>query len=254
MRRRRHKWSLKITLVSFLLITLLVTPTMATSTSTNAIKTIDRFELLNTWAYLEITDKPSPEYNYSEKIENRFLSMDEKTFQNEIFASIQKGIEKQNNGAIIIWDKEFISYCKNLFPDLGRTLESQNQLSMQQTNDILASSYTPGDTDETWYAYGDNAVGVHLVGLKCRIEWAWNTVQITSATPSTTGECYAPTWTYVGVTGTTQNFYDNNTRFKKWVSGKFRSVISGVTVAERTVELTINVYAGGSYSPKSGPY
>lgn len=227
---------------------------MNISSQTCSINTSERFKLLNTCAYTEITNKPSPEYNYSEEMQRRILAMDDTTFKEELSASIQKTIDKQNNGAIIIWNEDFISYLQTILPNLSRTIESQNQQSMQQANIIRASSYTPGDSDETWYTYGDSSFHYHLVGFKTRIEWAWNTTQITSATPSTTGECYAPTWTYVGITGTTQNFYNNNTRFKKWVSGKFRSVVSGITVEERTLELTVNVYAGGSYSPTSGPY
>jgi len=246
------KSSLKIGITSMLMAVFLITPVMAID-QTPENTSNDRLKLLNTYAYTEVTNQPSPELNYNENLQNIYLNMSDSEFNDAMNKHIQDVMNRQKAGAYIIWNEDFTKQLKMFNPDLCQAIESQNNVTKHKLQS-RAASYTPGNADKTWYVYGNNALGIHLIGLRTRIEWAWDTTQITYALPSTTGETYAPTWSYVGIAGNTQTFYDNNTRLKKWVSGKFRSSYQGTTLEERTLSLTINIYAGGDYNPASGAY
>ena len=246
------KSSLKIGITSMLMAVFLITPVMAID-QTPENTSNDRLKLLNTYAYTEVTNQPSPELNYNENLQNIYLNMSDSEFNDAMNKHIQDVLDRQKAGAYIIWNEDFAKQLKMINPALSQAIESQNNVTEQELQ-FLRASYTPGNSDKTWYVYGDNALGWHLIGLRTRIEWAWDTTRITYVLPSTTGETYAPAWSYVGIAGNTQTWYDNYTRFKKWVSGKFRSSVQGVVLEERILEMTINVSAGGDYNPAAGPY
>lgn len=177
--------------------------------------------------------------------------MSNAAFEKEMNANLQKVINKQKNGAKIIWNEDFINKAKTLVPSLSQEMQAQNQQSSQQS--LVSPAYTAGSNTKTWYTYGNDALGIHLIGLKTRIMWYWDTTKLTSISPSTTGECYAPAWSYVGLSGNS-SWYTGSTKWSTWKQGKFRSSIKGIIIEERTIEMTINIFAGGSYNPTAGPY
>ncbi len=182
--------------------------------------------------------------------------MSDKELLKEIEIKTESVLEKQQQGSIIIWNKDFVEQLELFLPKVSYNIKQQMTPSENAIKEPISSitRASAGSNDQKWWAYGDNIVGIHLYALTCRIEWTWNQNNvITSVYPATSGETYYPGWTFDEVTGSTATFNASHSMCHKWSQGRFDYSLGG---SSQTVSpsMDVYIYAGGSYSPASGEH
>lgn len=82
--------------------------------------------------------------------------------------------------------------------------------------------------------------------------WCWDgRKKITSVGVSSSGHVYSwatPVWSYDGVIGSTNYYYDNGRAHYSFREGKFSASCWGVSCGTRTPEIIIRVHGGGTWS------
>ena len=204
-------------------------------------------------------DGNTPPYDFHKDIrppewwkqeEARVLSLSDEEFKGELRNNLEK-IIAHFDPSCMQWNKEFLEeIVKGAFPDLYNYI---NQVYMMKNSPGIESNlrpnlllnYMPGSNTRTFSAVMYSYLGNEIWGFFCRINWSWDTTQITSVLPSTWGEVYAPLWWYQGIVAN-QQYYVSPTTFYKYVKGWFSYGVSpGYPITSNYPWLDIYVYAGG---------
>lgn len=114
-------------------------------------------------------------------------------------------------------------------------------------NLVGALSYTPGNATQTVFVNGYHWTGYALWKFACRVYWTWDSTQITYAGPSTYGEIYDPSWTYLGVIVNEQHYNSTRTQFLKYVKGDFAYPSISPFQGHAYPWLDVHFDAGGTY-------
>ncbi|MCL6478119.1 MAG: hypothetical protein K6T65_06855 [Peptococcaceae bacterium] len=243
------KKRLTLMVLCLFMVSILATPASAQEKSkyTDA----QKIKILQSVAYFT---KDSNAEKYDKQLVNMYTQMNDDEFRAAIENNLRNIVAKVKSGSNIYWNKEFVDKViktdfKNIYNDIAPQVRQQEEILNR--NDFILPAYTADSNERTFSVYGDNVLGWHLFGLFCNVSWSWDNTKITDVTPSTWGECYAPTWEYKKLVRSSQT-KKSDTWYKVYKKGEFVSSYAGTIIQTAYLWLDINVYAGGDSSYTSG--
>ena len=176
-------------MICLFMVSVLASPALAQDKNID----IKRIEILQTPAYF--TADPNA-VKYSEQLADTYLQMTDNEFKEAIKSNLEDIVAKINKGSTIFWNKDFVEkliskefgenkynkyffVCqksledksfdsKEIYNDISSQVEQQEKIL--DKNVSISPTYTPGDEERTFSVYGDNAFGMHLFGLFCKVE------------------------------------------------------------------------------------
>lgn len=239
------KWFTLLVICLFM-VSALATPALAQEK--NKYLDTERYKILQSVAYFSIDSSGE---KYSEQLVNNYLQMSNAEFKKAVKSNLENVKAEINKGSKIYWNKDFVEKTiKSDFPEIYNGIALQVKKQEEVSGNIVTAAFTPDSAYRLFQVYGQNGLGWRLFGLSCRVDWSWDSVQLTNVTPYTWGEVFAPTWEYKGLTYSRQTQGSTSCNIEK--KGQFVSSIQGTIIQTAYLWLNMNVYAGGGSNYTSG--
>lgn len=201
------------------------------------------------------TSEPGNEQEYN-NLKEKYLEMNDADFNKAIINHFKKVADKKDKGEDIIWNKDIVDLISILDSELGNRIKMQiNQTIARDTieKDTKQENlrYTPGNNRKIWTYYGHGLGGMRIFSFTCDIYWAWDSTQITTVSPSTSGKALYTGWSYEGI-NSNQAYFLSPTSYYKYVEGRFVQYIAGQAMSWGYPYHDIVIQAGGGAAHSQG--
>ena len=220
------------------------TETIKSLLVTQDLHKIPRDALLGIYAY-GTSEPTNEEKNNIEK----YMKMNDDDFYKAIIKNLENVADKKDNGEDIVWNKDIVDLISNLDHGLSDRIKMQINESCEKENLAQKTSqgtlrYSPGNNHKIWTYYGHGVGEQEIFSFTLDIYWTWDANQITSVSPSTSGQPLYMGWAYEGISGN-QAYFISPTSYYKNVEGQFTQYILGQAVSYGNPYHDIVIQAGG---------